>query len=96
MTGIMKVVPKTTYRHTSALKNEILNIPDAINISSIHVGNKTGCIIVDINLANLSINITVLYGVEQQEYQAVPGIWLLSFSLCYSLFLSRFESGHHR
>lgn len=56
MTGIMKVVPNTTPRHTSALKKEILNTPDAMNTNSIHVGNKTGCVIVDIILANLSIN----------------------------------------
>ena len=56
MTGSTNVVQKTTARHTSTLKNEILNIPDAMNINSIHVGNKTGCVIVDIILANLSIS----------------------------------------
>lgn len=40
--GMMNVVQKTTIIQTSALKNEILNIPDVINISIIHVGNKTG------------------------------------------------------
>ena len=40
--GMMNVVQKTTIIQTSALKNEILNIPDVKKISIIHVGNKTG------------------------------------------------------
>lgn len=47
--GNMKVIPNTTPRHISAFMNETLQIPDAMNIRNIHVGNKTGCEIIDMN-----------------------------------------------
>ena len=42
MTGMTKVVMNTIARLMSALKEAILNIPDVMNINSIHVGNNTG------------------------------------------------------
>jgi hypothetical protein len=56
MTGMTNVVMKTMAKLMSALNDDNLNIPDVMNINSIHVGNKTGCVNVDISFANLFIS----------------------------------------
>ena len=53
--GKIKLVPNTTARHISARMNDNLQIPDTMNIKNIHVGNRIGCNIIDINWANLFI-----------------------------------------
>jgi hypothetical protein len=40
--GNTNVVPNITDRHISDLINDNLQIPDAMNIRNIHVGNKIG------------------------------------------------------
>lgn len=45
----MKVVPNITARHISTFTNETLHIPDAMNIKNIHVGNRIGWNMIDIN-----------------------------------------------
>lgn len=40
--GKIKLVPNITARHISVLMNDILQIPDAMNIRNIHVGNRIG------------------------------------------------------
>ena len=47
--GNMKVVPNITARHISTFIDEILHIPDAMNIKNIHVGNRIGWNMIDIN-----------------------------------------------
>lgn len=47
--GNTNVVTKTTARLMSMRMNEISHIPETINIKNIHVGNKTGWNITDMN-----------------------------------------------
>ena len=54
--GMTNVVTNTIARLMSALRKDILNMPEFMNTNSIHVGNKAGCVITDMNFANLSIS----------------------------------------
>ena len=47
--GNIKVVPNITARHISIFINETLHIPDTMNIRNIHVGNRIGWNMIDIN-----------------------------------------------
>ncbi len=40
--GNMNVVPNITARHNQSFMNDILHIPDAMNVRNIHVGNRMG------------------------------------------------------
>lgn len=53
--GNMNVVPNITARHISIFIDANLQMPDRINIRNIHVGNKIGWNIIDINCASLFI-----------------------------------------
>ena len=54
--GKMNVVPNTKAKHISVFMNDTSQMPDTMNIINIHVGNKMGCNIIDINWANLFIS----------------------------------------
>lgn len=53
--GVTNVVAKTVNKQTAMLMSDVSHIPEAINTSSIHVGNNTGCVSTEINWANLFI-----------------------------------------